>query len=98
MKKEGRKKLKDEDLKPVEKEDVVNGKEVLSDSEDDGVESPVVSDDDYGSFSEGDDSLRNSDSESESGSEQSEFSEDELPHSGNPCPRRGGPIKYMCFY
>lgn len=77
MKKEGRKKLKDEDLKPVEKEDVVNGKEVLSDSEDDGVESPVVSDDDYGSFSEGDDSSRNSDSESESGSEQSEFSEDE---------------------
>lgn len=48
MKKEGRKKLKDEDLKPVEKEDVVNGKEVPSDSEDDGVESPVVSDDDYG--------------------------------------------------
>lgn len=75
MRKEG-KKLKDEDLKPIEKEVIENGSEVPSDSEDGGVESPVVSDDDE-SFSEGDDSSRNSDSESESGSEHSEFSEDE---------------------
>ncbi|KAI3752691.1 hypothetical protein L2E82_24727 [Cichorium intybus] len=77
MKKDGRRKVKDEDLKPVEKEDVVNEKDVLTDSEDGSIESPVVSDDDYGSFSEDDDSARNSDSESESASEQSEFSEDE---------------------
>ncbi|KAI3752692.1 hypothetical protein L2E82_24728 [Cichorium intybus] len=47
MKNDSRRKVKDEHLKPLEKENVVNGKEVLIDSEDGGVESPVVSDDDY---------------------------------------------------
>ncbi|KAD3067389.1 hypothetical protein E3N88_35269 [Mikania micrantha] len=80
MKKQG-KKLNEKALKPVEEEVIVNENEneVSSGSEDGSIESPVVSDDDYESLSEGDDSRRNSDSEldSGSGSEESEFSEDE---------------------
>ncbi|XP_071697264.1 ribosome biogenesis protein BOP1 homolog [Rutidosis leptorrhynchoides] len=78
MKKEG-KKLKQKDLKPIEKEEVLNA----SDSEGDSIVSPVVSDDDYESFSDGDESASISGSESESksasesGSESSEYSDDE---------------------
>ncbi|KAI3810376.1 hypothetical protein L1987_19988 [Smallanthus sonchifolius] len=71
--------MKEKDLKPVEEEVAVNENVVVSDSDDESLQSPVVSDDDFESFSEGDDSSRNSDSEFESGSgsEESEFSEDE---------------------
>ncbi|KAF5781751.1 putative transcription factor WD40-like family [Helianthus annuus] len=67
MKKNGKKNV----LKPVEKEVVVvsesDDEVVASDSEHESVESPVVSDDDYEIFSEGNDD-RNSDSELDSGS------------------------------
>ncbi|XP_021972420.1 ribosome biogenesis protein BOP1 homolog isoform X1 [Helianthus annuus] len=73
MKKNGKKNV----LKPVEKEVVVvsesDDEVVASDSEHESVESPVVSDDDYEIFSEGNDD-RNSDSELDSGS----GSEDEV--------------------